>query len=117
MCDTADGPAGWQSTVDAAWQPHKSPEQEKKQEENWRKDSPSRSEHNICPRGAWNSLELALAECVYVCLMRSAAGGGEEVGGGVALLGWRRRCSRYEIRDRYEGHERTCVCMHNCRRR
>lgn len=20
MCDTADGPAGWQSTVDAAWQ-------------------------------------------------------------------------------------------------
>lgn len=96
-----------------------STEQELEQEESWGKDSPSRSEHNICPRGAWNSLERAPRVCVCVCVFNEdcTGEGGEIEEGGALLLGWRRRCSRYEIRDRYEGHERTCVCMHNCRRR
>lgn len=79
MCDTADGPAGWQSTVDAAaWQPQPGQKPEgrsRSREPGAAKDSPSRSEHNICPRGVWNSLERALAGPyvlrVCVCLMRT----------------------------------------------
>lgn len=57
-----------------------STEQELEQEDSWGKDSPSRSEHNICPRGAWNSLERAPRVCVCVCVFNEdCTGGGGEI--------------------------------------
>lgn len=77
MCDRADGPAGWQSTEDAARQPQ------------------SPSEDNICPYGARNSLERASCPCVCVCvclcLMRTTEARSR-----------RRRCCTEELSSRYE---------------
>lgn len=120
MCDTADGPAGWQSTVDAAaWQPQPGQEPGAGAGAGARSSKgftvPQRAQH----MPSWG-LELIRAGAGYPCVLRvcvfnedTSRGGRERRSrGGTAGLAQ----ALQQIRDRYEGHERghghVCVCVH-----
>lgn len=71
MCDTADGPAGWQSTVDAAWQPQPGREHRAGGELGKGFTVPQRAQH----MPSWG-LELIRAGAVGVCVFNEDCSGG-----------------------------------------